>query len=361
MLVTRVLLLSLILSFNVKGLQIKNQAPDQYVVVSGDTLWDIATLYLNDPWRWPELWGDNPHIANPHLIFPGDVLTLTLINGQPRLQKSKRFRALSPAIKKKHKPSPISAFSLEQLAPYINHNIVVLPKQLDQQTTVVLAAQRLAKHYYQGDLLYADGKLVMGNNYGIYHPQKVFTNNGEQIGVELALAATAKAVAIDKFNTLQVTSVYQEFSSGAVLLPLEQYHAWPLAFQPYYSNHDGLKVLGHLGNIREAGKYDISYINAGSNQQLKSGAIFTVKRQGSRIITSNTGEPISHINQSSYQRLLSDSLNKGKVMPAEPIAIIMVLRAFDNVSMVIVLQAGMPIRAGDKLAHANETFSRLVK
>ena len=60
--------------------------PDQYVVKRGDTLWGISAMFLRDPWYWPEIWYANPQVENPHLIYPGDVLTLVYVNGKPQLQ-----------------------------------------------------------------------------------------------------------------------------------------------------------------------------------------------------------------------------------------------------------------------------------
>jgi len=47
-----------------------------HTVQKGDTLWDICEKYYGDPDLWPKLWQMNPFITNPHLIMPGEVITL---------------------------------------------------------------------------------------------------------------------------------------------------------------------------------------------------------------------------------------------------------------------------------------------
>jgi nucleoid-associated protein YgaU len=64
--------------------EIKATAPMHYTVKHGDTLWGIASMYLKDPWLWPEVWIINPQIPNPHLIYPGDTLALAYgADGRP--------------------------------------------------------------------------------------------------------------------------------------------------------------------------------------------------------------------------------------------------------------------------------------
>ena len=89
-------------------IEIKPTAPQQYVVVKGDTLWDISRKFLDKPWYWPEIWHVNPQIENPHLIYPGDVISIVYVGGKPYLQvsggpritgSSRQFQQLSPKIR----------------------------------------------------------------------------------------------------------------------------------------------------------------------------------------------------------------------------------------------------------------------
>src|SRR5690606_23792874 len=80
-------------------------APDEYVVKPGDTLWDISKVFLRDPWYWPEIWYVNPQVANPHLIYPGDVLQLIYVDGKPQVtlargpQSGSGTKRLSPQVR----------------------------------------------------------------------------------------------------------------------------------------------------------------------------------------------------------------------------------------------------------------------
>ena len=47
-----------------------------YVIVRGDTLWDIAGRFLGNPFLWPQIWDQNRCITDAHWIYPGDALIM---------------------------------------------------------------------------------------------------------------------------------------------------------------------------------------------------------------------------------------------------------------------------------------------
>jgi hypothetical protein len=66
----------------------QNPPSQNYVVQYGDTLWDIAADQFNDPLLWREIHQNNPHIVNPNLIYPGDILGISpKIMGRRRSDK----------------------------------------------------------------------------------------------------------------------------------------------------------------------------------------------------------------------------------------------------------------------------------
>src|SRR3989338_9070005 len=52
------------------------KTPKVHIVKEKDTLWDISKKYLNNPFKWEEVWDKNKSIANPNRIYPGDNIVI---------------------------------------------------------------------------------------------------------------------------------------------------------------------------------------------------------------------------------------------------------------------------------------------
>ena len=76
--------------------EILPQAPQTYVVKKGDTLWGIASMYLQDPWRWPDIWYANPAIKNTRIALLGHGTPLRIPHPQsPRSARARRLPCLA--------------------------------------------------------------------------------------------------------------------------------------------------------------------------------------------------------------------------------------------------------------------------
>jgi len=125
--------------------------PDRYVVVKGDTLWHIAGRFLNEPWRWPDVWQVNPQIRNPHLIYPGDTLVLSFVDGKPQItvadetipkdNKAGSDQAmdlkgsvvkLSPKVRTLAIPKAIHAIPIDAIQQFLTRPYVADKQQLDR-------------------------------------------------------------------------------------------------------------------------------------------------------------------------------------------------------------------------------------
>ncbi len=136
--------------------------PDTYVVKRGDTLWDIAGRFLQRPWLWPEIWQANPQIANPHLIYPGDVISLAYLN---------RVTA-EPGPREE---APINAIPLSEVEPFLKDLRVV---DAFEHLPYVVGLEEDRLRATQGQVAYIRGlpSAAPGQRYAVVRPTVRYTH-----------------------------------------------------------------------------------------------------------------------------------------------------------------------------------------
>lgn len=346
-------LILLLVSFGLSAdtLSLKQTHPDTYVVKKGDTLWDISSHFLKDPWQWSALWGVNPQIANPHLIYPGDVLTLIFVNGKPRLVK-KKFIHKSPIPRKHSKDAAIPMIDLASIQSYILQNRIVNDDWLESQPQVI-GGERRSKHHTEGDIIYVDAKLEVGKKLGIYQVGRelIKYSTDKTLGRELVLAASGRVIESGSVSKVKLLNNLRETKAGFKVLPIEEQALMSAFYMPSAGKlHQSAHVLAIGNHQREAGHLDVVYIDIGKLNGVVPGQVYDIYRDGDEIVFDSDGNPVQIDGRSTYDSvMITMSSSKTITEPDSYRGNLMVFKAFDNVSLGLILLNDRPVRINDKL------------
>ena len=342
----RLLILCLSLTLTVGGaaladtVKLKANHPDRYVVVKGDTLWDISGRFLQDPWHWPEIWQNNPEIKNPHLIYPGDVISLVIVNGKPALRLSRKQQGrptvkLSPHAQFSSLSSAIPTIPLDAIKQFLLYPRIISKQELEQAGYIFAQDEgRLISG--SGDKVYTRGMPTkLGQQFSIIRPGEAYRNPGADkddiLGYEALQIALGKVSGTGDPSTLLVKQAKREILIGDRLLPLKDEAKLDQYFLPHAPD---LPVKGTiiavLDGVSRIGQYHTVVLNKGKQAHLETGHVLAVDQTGE--IARDTVEP-----------------QHGKTvrLPNERAGTIMVIRVFDRVSYALVMEARRDMRVYD--------------
>ena len=338
-------------------LQIKEDAPKSYIVVKGDTLWDISGMFLNEPWLWPKLWRMNPDINNPHLIYPGDELRLVYDEkGEPMLVKGKPSLKWSPTARKQLKEqNPISILPLEYLAPYLNYSTVLSKKDLSD-SPFILGGDEKYKSNVDGALLYVKGDVVVEQNYAIYHKGEEILDpeTKEHLGYQAILVGTAKGLRVGNTEegspaTLSLENAKREIRAGDIIKPVNEGQLLPAFYSVKMAADKDInaRMISSYNRTVEFSKFEIVLLNKGEQDNLAMGDILTINRQSPAVIETADG-PVYEEDASRWYRLTRDEESDKSIhMPIEKVGNMLVFKVQDKTSFAIVLSTTKSVRIED--------------
>lgn len=343
--------------------ELSPDAPDTYIVKSGDTLWGISGMYLKRPWRWPELWGMNLQaIRNPHLIFPGQTLHLEKTGGFARLRTSAPGALETVRVSPRTRSNSLSESALPTLKshliePFLAEPLVVDADTLSQAPRIVGTTEdRVLMSVNDRIYARADAASPMRAEPGEPRQYRIFRNavalkdplTGDVLGYEAQYLGKAVMVRGEGYEdsangkggitsdyvpaTLDITSIKEEIRAGDRLLP-----APPRTFTSYVPHAPGVDVDARVVSIygssavANAAQNNVIAINRGTQDGIEVGHVLNLLTKGSRI-RDTTAEQRSEIK-----------------LPSESNGVVMVFRTFDRVAYALILDVSTPVRVGDRL------------
>jgi len=336
-------------------LKINDDAPTTYVVKKGDTLWDISSLFLNQPWLWPSIWRLNPEIKNPHLIYPGDIISLVFDeNGQPRLvlnaSEGKPSYKWSPKIRQTNKQdTAIQLLPLEVIAPFIKYDHLFSVEQLEQFPYVV-GSDEGYRSSINGFNIYVNQDLILAKTYAIYNKgEEIFDPETEEsLGFYVDLVATGQAItngnmAENTPATLKISTAKREIRSGDYVVPVHEGQMMPSVFK-MKAVDDSFRgsIIKSVSNGREFGKLEIVMLNRGAEHQVTAGDVMAIKRLSPEVVETNSGP--KYTDEAS---LLDRMLAADYKMPEEYLGELIVFKVYPKASMALILRADKPARLND--------------
>ena len=304
--------------------------PNEYVVQVGDTLWDISATFLKDPWFWPEIWYVNPEIENPHLIYPGDVLGLVYIDGQPRITniRASTYR-LSPQARVTPLTEAVTSIPYEAISSFLSTGMVLEKDEADSLPYLVAT---------RGDHLIAAagndvyvrglGGDVPGTRFSVIEigDKLIDPDDNSVVGYQGIWVGEGTLRRSGDPATFRLNETTQEAKNGDRLIP--ETIDIPLNFFPKAPSNviDG-RIISVIGGVTQIGQYQVVVMNRGSRDGLSVGDVLSVFQAGETV---------------------RDHVSGGRVtLPDEAAGTVMVFKVYDDIGYGLVMEATQSLHLYD--------------
>jgi hypothetical protein len=334
-------------------------APDKHVVVRGDTLWGIAGKFLEQPWRWPEIWQFNKEqIRNPHLIYPGDIVYLDGTGANRRLRLAKPVEGgrsvgvgadaqgkeaadaeppsqrLGPRVRVLPMDAEaIPTISAAAIEPFLNRPLITDEVRQREQPRIV-GMQEGRVHLGRGELAYVRGlKPEIGaTEWYVYRDIRPLLDpdTRKPIAHEAVFLGTARLERRGDPATFRILSVTEEIGLGDRLVPAERIR--PMNFVPRAPDRavQGRIVSVYRG-VSQAGRNSVVALNLGSRQGIEEGHVVSVRERSRQVRDPET-------------RTMID-------LPGQSTGEVLVFRVFDTISYGLIMSARKAVNVGDDIVN----------
>jgi LysM repeat protein len=336
--------------------------PETYIVQKGDTLWDISTVFLRNPWHWPEIWYKNPQVDNPHLIYPGDELAIIYVGGAKKVQLIRRGTEgevqttvtssstatttgttdsgmtvvkLSPRVRSEPIDSTLPTIPIQELRHLLAQPMIIGEEELDKAAYILSSRDNHLVNSIDDEIYVRKLNTSTGNGrYQIFRPDKPLHDpeTGELLGYQSLFAGEAKILKGGDPATLLITNSVREILRNDKVLPIDNTNFdRDYLPTPPYTYLKG-RVIALLDAVSQSGRFQTIAINLGSRDGLQTGNVLRIMRIGDVVPDYAEEDPLFTVK-----------------LPDERIGLAMVVRSFEKLSYALVMEASQPIGLKDYL------------
>ncbi len=368
-------------------LQLQDNAPEKYVVVKGDTLWDISARFLKSPWRWPEIWNLNrEEVKNPHWIYPGDLIVLDRSGAEPRLTLVKGGKSgmttvkLSPGVRATEiGGDAIPTIPIRVIHPFLSQPRVV-PAGAFDTAPFILGSNTERVILASGDDAFATGGKPGVTRWNVLRPGKELSDpeTGEILGYEVEYLGDARTLIEGAPQKIRITHSAREILPKDKLIEADgstTFEYMPRApEQPIQG-----RIISAYGGMTDSGRYQTVVINRGAQHGLQPGHVLAVYREGQAVTLSKDEQErmawvadktsavpdggawlYSDVRclkenskvtynqtvnmQSAFRNTCLDNRNENSIkLPDAHSGLVMVYRVFDKVAYALIMQSEGPV------------------
>jgi LysM domain len=364
-----------------KGMQIRPDTPDVYVIEKGDTLWDLSQKFLNNPWYWPKIWSLNAYIENPHWIYPGNKLKIIPGQGGPQApaqveqapepmnderpqseiahvvdttppdgadlaivkQGSREFDQASTAVSISGKlafkpPAVLSVRDSGLVSPDEMRNSGSLDASFEEKDMLATYDTAYVRFPRGADVSVGDRLLLFRPEGDIVQPA-----TGRKLGTQTRTMGEAKVISLDRdLATIQITRTFEEVSRGDRVRPWADPNL-KVAPKPNTREMRGVIVSSVRRGLTTYGEANEVFIDKGTHDGVEVGNTFAVVRQGDGLHNTAIG------GNASNNMGATGSRSWGVNVPYENVGLLLVVDVKDRLSTAVVVKSVKELVPGDKV------------
>jgi len=332
---------------------LRSDAPTEYTVKEGDTLWDISAMFLDQPWLWPEIWYVNPQVDNPHLIYPGDKLYLVWVDGRPMLRRGDG--KLSPQVRSESLSDALPAIPLEHILPFLDRSRAILTREEIDSAPYII-------YFREGRLTGDEGTRAYVRSfdesapleYLIFRPGDALRDftTGEILGYHITHTGEAVLDTPGDPAKIDIIRANREILVEDRLIEATDENL-PRNFYPRAPDFDlQAHIIAAPDIVDLIGQYATVIIDRGANDGVEAGHVLMAYSARKAI-----NDPIENIGdchifikrKEGCVDLPPGEKRKQVIIPRERAGLVMVYRTFDRVSYALVMRQEAPFHINDEV------------